>query len=324
MAVTIRPVRFKVTQEWEQKTRIGRNETYFDRNFLISKKSFGFGLGNLNFNVKFKTDGNKDPYVIIETESKEIFIDFRILIEYSTGGKSGSFTSNPIKELLSKFTSDCPNDYIFKEVFYRAKSNVEINVSYKVTFELELKKTEIPSLKPNLLHKLYSDGEFSDVKVHCDGKVFNCHKIILSGQSEVFKNMLVENDFIESASGEIKITDISATTMENLLFFIYHEDLDGTKITGDLLVAANKYDISDLVNYCVEFLGDNLSENNAVDVMTSAFLTDQEELFESAYKFIFFKLRNDNQMVETEAWKKLQEEKPVLALKMLNKAVFRL
>ena len=135
--------------------------------------------------------------------------------------------------------------------------------------------------------------------------------------------MLVENDFIESTSGKIEITDISANTMENLLFFIYHEDLDGTKITGDLLVAANKYDISNLVNYCVEFLRDNLSENNAVDVMTSAFFIDQEELFESAFKFIC-KLRIDNQLVETEAWKKLQEEKPVLALKMMNKAVFKL
>ena len=135
--------------------------------------------------------------------------------------------------------------------------------------------------------------------------------------------MLVENDFIESTSGKIEITDISATTMENLLFFIYHEDLDGTKITGDLLVAANKYDVSDLVNYCVKFLGDNLSEKNVAGVMTSAFLADQEELFQSAYKFLF-KLRIDNQIVETEAWKKLQEENPALASKMLNKAVFKL
>ena len=96
-----------------------------------------------------------------------------------------------------------------------------------------------------------------------------------------------------------------------------------SKITGDLLVAANKYDVSDLVNYCVKFLGDNLSEKNVAGVMTSAFLADQEELFQSAYKFLF-KLRIDNQIVETEAWKKLQEENPALASKMLNKAVFKL
>ena len=102
MAVTIRPIRFKVTQEWEQKTRIGRYGTYFDRDFFISKKAFGFGLGNLNFNVKFKTDRSNDPYVIVETESKETFIDFRILVEYYTGGKIGCFTSNPKKDLLYK------------------------------------------------------------------------------------------------------------------------------------------------------------------------------------------------------------------------------
>ena len=116
-------------------------------------------------------------------------------------------------------SSDCP---VFKDIF---KANVEINVTYKVAFELELKKTEMPLMKPNLLHKLHSNGEFSDVKIHSDGKVFNCHKLILSGQSEVFKQMLdVENKFVEATSGEIKITDtlpkITATAIENLLFFI--------------------------------------------------------------------------------------------------------
>ena len=101
------------------------------------------------------------------------------------------------------------------------------------------------------------------------------------------------------------------------------EDIDGTKVTGDLLVAANKYDISDLVNFSVKFLGDNLSAENVVDVMIAAFLTDQEELFELARKFVF-KISIDNQIiVETEAWKKLQEEKPILAFKMLNKALFK-
>ena len=95
------------------------------------------------------------------------------------------------------------------------------------------------------------------------------------------------------------------------------------KITGDLLVAANKYDISDLVNFSVKFLGDNLSEENVVDVMIAAFLTDQEELFKSACKFIF-KIKIDGKnVVETEAWKQLKEEKPILALKMLNKAMFK-
>ena len=330
-AIPYRPARFKATEEWEQKLELekGWSKKYFDRNFSFSKKATGLGLvGYLNFNVKLKNFRTTNQYyVIIRTESTETFIDFdfKIMIEYSTGGK---FASNL---QFHSFNNEIKSDpFYFHDLRSHRdiKANVEINVTYKVTFELELKKPEMPSMKPNLLRKLYSDGEFSDVKIHCDGKVFNCHKLILSGQSEVFKQMLdVENKFVEATSGEIKITDtqpkITATAMENILFFIYHENLDEAKITGDLLVAANKYDVSDLVNYCVKFLGDNLSEKNVAGVMTSAFLTDQEELFESAYKFLF-KLRIDNQIVETEAWKKLQEEKPVLALKMINKAVFKL
>ena len=122
---------------------------------------------------------------LVTTESKERFIDFRIMIEYSAGCKSGTLsftrptlhTFTNIKFWLDFIRSDCP---VFKDIF---KANVEINVTYKVTLELELKKAEIPLMKPNLLHKLYSEGEFSDVKIHCDGKVFNCHKLILRVKS---------------------------------------------------------------------------------------------------------------------------------------------
>ena len=101
---------------------------------------------------------------LVTTESKETFIDFRILHTFTDIRFWSAFTH-----------SDCP---VFKDIF---KANVEINVTYKVAFELELKKIEMPLMKPNLLHKLHSNGEFSDVKIHCDGKVFNCHKLILRG-----------------------------------------------------------------------------------------------------------------------------------------------
>ena len=333
MSLTIRPLvseagkSLKVIQEWEQKTPRGPNETHFERCFF-GEKVFGLGHGNLHFNVKLKTDSSIDPYVIIESASEEIINDLKIKIEFLAKSgfvgsvqSHGSLSYNPKVESLSNFKSPCPTNKGFQHTFSGSKGN-EINVTYKVTFEIELKKTEMPTPKSNLLHKLYSDGELSDVKIHCGGKVFSCHKVILSGQSEVFKNMLFGNS-IEATSGKIEIIDISASAMENLLFYVYHEDIDGAKITGDLLVAANKYDISNLVNFCVKFLGDYLSEENVVDVMTAAFLTDQEELFELACKFIF-KIRIDNQnVVETEAWKKLQEEKPILAFKMLNKALFK-
>jgi hypothetical protein len=113
--------------------------------------------------------------------------------------------------------------------------------------------------------------------------------------------------------------------MENLLIYMYHEDLheDDAKIIVDLLMAAEKYAISGLVNMCVKILKESLSEKNVVVVMTAAFLTNQEDLFESAYEFIF-KSRIGKQTVGIEAWKELEEKKPTLAFKMLKKAMFKL
>jgi len=323
----------KATEEWTQETLKGANVTYFDRNFSIDDMTWR-RLGNLKFNVKLKTSliwhyplkMKMDPIVIIETdsfaESKEILNDFKLGLEYSVEGKSGSLTYNPRIESLHKFESKKEDDE-FSGTFYDSKKS-KVNVTFKLTFELELKKTEIPS-KPKLLHKLYSEGEFSDVKIHCDGQVFDCHKIILSGQSGVFKKMLVENDMVEATSGKVEINDTSATTMKNLLFYIYHEDLyeNEANIVLDLLMAAEKYAIFDLVKICVKVLKESLSEENVVAVMTAAFLTNQEELFESAYKFIF-KLRIENQNVEIEGWKELDEKNPTLVNKMMRKAMFKM
>ena len=203
-----------------QESRKGENETHFDRKFSIDDMTWR-RLGNLKFNVKLHTfdhDGcgySCGPFIIIETRSHEILKHFKIRIEYSAEGKSGSLTYNPSINKLSKifkFKSGCKysdNDLDhrnFSNIFHTyyleswtsghqefVECEVKVNVTYKVTFELELKKIEMPS-KPKLLHKLYSEGEFSDVKIFCDGKVFNCHKIILCRQSEVFERMLVKND----------------------------------------------------------------------------------------------------------------------------------
>ena len=182
MSLTIiRPARFKAMEEWEQKLELEKNgdETHFYRKLSFSKKAFGLGLGHLDFKVELKTNAKNHPNVYVKSESMERFIDFKIMIEYSSGGKSESFECSLVKRKFNDYKfythSKCP---VFKDIF---KANVEINVTYKVAFELELKKIEMPLMKPNLLHKLHSNGEFSDVKIHCDGKVFNCHKLILRG-----------------------------------------------------------------------------------------------------------------------------------------------
>ena len=90
------------------------------------------------------------------------------------------------------------------------------------------------------------------------------YKAILS-QNEVFKGMLVDNEMLEKSSGEVKITDVSAAAMESLLYFFYHDDFPENKITVDLLSAADKYIVSELIEICLHHLKANLTQGNLLN-----------------------------------------------------------
>merc|ERR1719433_1435777 len=47
---------------------------------------------------------------------------------------------------------------------------------------------------------LFMEDEFSDVKILCGEKIFNCHKLVLARQSEVFREMLVKGKEAEKTS----------------------------------------------------------------------------------------------------------------------------
>ena len=76
----------------------------------------------------------------------------------------------------------------------------------------------------NFAEKLYGEKEFSDVKIICDDKHFDCHKVVLSSQSEVFKTMFKNKSLIEKQSeGVMKIDekDVNSDTMEQFLHYLY-------------------------------------------------------------------------------------------------------
>ena len=191
-------------------------------------------------------------------------------------------------------------------------------------FFLQVKNTELPKVQMlpggrKLLEKLYLNDELSDVKIFCQDKIFNCHKNILACQSEVFKRMLIDSNMAESISGEVKVTDTSEVTMESLLYYIYHDELDNEKINEELLIAAEKYEVLGLVWICLNYLKENLNVHNAVRVLISSYLIEYKELFDLAAEFIF---KHKGEIVENDAWKKMQEKNPTLALKMMNKVMF--
>ena len=112
--------------------------------------------------------------------------------------------------------------------------------------------------------------------------------------------------------GEIPITDTSADTMEKVLFFMYHDSIDESKIDYDLLKAADKYLMDSLVATCVEYLESNLTIENALDVMMVAYQTNQNSLLAAAFNFANSKT---GQLVTTDSWNNMLREHPDLIAK---------
>ena len=76
--------------------------------------------------------------------------------------------------------------------------------------EEKVKKLLEREPEPEILgSKLFLDKEFVDLKIICKGKTFECHKNVLSCQSDVFKTMFLNMNTNEAKSGQVKIKDIT-------------------------------------------------------------------------------------------------------------------
>merc|ERR1739844_324708 len=128
--------------------------------------------------------------------------------------------------------------------------------------------------------KLFKAKEFADAKIFCDGKTFECHKSVMACQSDVFAAMF-SNSMTEANSGVVKIDDFDAEVIETMIDFIYNDEIqEKKKITADLLRAADKYNLADLVEVCVEHLKSSFSMDSVLDVLVVADLTNEKELFD--------------------------------------------
>ena len=93
--------------------------------------------------------------------------------------------------------------------------------------ELKERLSKLPDL-------LFLKKDFCDVKLICEGKVFECHKCVLSCQSDVFQAMfsLEWAKCEESKSGEVKIEDFDADTVESMVYFMYHNKVSDEKMSN--------------------------------------------------------------------------------------------
>eukprot|EP00092_Neocalanus_flemingeri_P022977 GFUD01024909.1.p1 GENE.GFUD01024909.1~~GFUD01024909.1.p1 ORF type:complete len:346 (-),score=67.23 GFUD01024909.1:88-1125(-) len=163
----------------------------------------------------------------------------------------------------------------------------------------------------------------SDLKIVCRGKVFKCHKAILSARSTVFKNML-SGETLENLNGEVPIEDSSAEAVEEMLKYIYTGEISDKLdvLDLDLLYLAAKYLLDPLKFACGESIVSSLSISTCI----SSFITIDRYFPRDSLvrKQVDLFLRcNAEQVVESDDWDGLVTRFPTLCRDLVRAMVKR-
>jgi hypothetical protein len=135
------------------------------------------------------------------------------------------------------------------------------------------------------LKDLFLSGKHADATIRASGKEFKVHKIVLS-RSEVFERML-SGEAKEAQSGVITIKDIKHEVLEDFLLFLYCDETPNIKeYAVELMLAADKYMVKDLVKRCAQYLMININTENYDDIIITADKLHEEALRENAIDFV--------------------------------------
>ncbi|CAL1267982.1 unnamed protein product [Larinioides sclopetarius] len=159
---------------------------------------------------------------------------------------------------------------------------------------------------------------FSDVNLGCGNDVFSAHKSILCARSPVFAAMFTTK-MKETLRNEVDISDISSQVLKIMLTYIYTGKTGKLSVqsAGELLFAADKYQLQDLKRVCCDYLKSCISFENVLKTLVLGDLHD-EDLKVFAIDFICNSCEEFEALEKTRGWRTLREKTPSLAMDVLT------
>jgi len=171
--------------------------------------------------------------------------------------------------------------------------------------------------------QLMSDYEFaldnqdlSDVKIVCGDQVFDCHRIILSTRSSVFRAMFQHN-MTEARTRRVEIKELEPSVVQAMLEFIYIGKMKFPTIRPeDMLKVSQMYDLKILKDFHEENLCQGLNVSNCVHMLLLGDLHEAVTLKRDAMKLIVLNLSS---VVKTQDWQEKMIRYPVLMSEVMEK-----
>lgn len=129
------------------------------------------------------------------------------------------------------------------------------------------KKNALRANEFDRFEKLLTSGVMSDVIIQAEGKNYHLHKCILITCSDVFDAMF-RNDMKEKHQNLVEIKDIKKCILDEFFQFIYTGKVNEIeKIVCELFIAAEKYCVYSLQDFCIETMCVNVNKDNALQYL---------------------------------------------------------
>ena len=121
--------------------------------------------------------------------------------------------------------------------------------------------------------------------------------------------MFSHEDTTEALTGQAIIKDCTPQVLRNFLEFLYTDQLEDKKCfdSCELMLQADKYNVSSLKNFCEKHLAFNVKCNNAIERLQLAVMIRAPELLETTAKYI---VNYCPQLLDSVKWKDMINNNP--------------
>ena len=193
-------------------------ESIFSPEFSVCDSKNTFGRCVLNVYPKGEVDFSKDYVAIylLNISAEEKILCFTVCIIDRGGNKIQIATTEtndvytPGSDYMWGFPKFVAIDALKKE------DSTLLSKDGTLTINLEIHKPgprcQMTSLTEDLQDN-FEEMKFSDIKIKCQGKIFNCHRFLLSSRSPYFAAMF-SKAFKEGNSTEIAMDSINPDILE--------------------------------------------------------------------------------------------------------------
>lgn len=165
------------------------------------------------------------------------------------------------------------------------------------------------------LENAFQHKEFCDVQVKCGDRTFDCHQFMLSARSPVFRAMF-QADMAERKSKKVDVIDLHPDVVAEMLTFIYTGNTPNlNRLAGELLAAAEQYQLELLKSICEEKLCSCLEIGNSVNYLVLGDMYQAPNLKRMAMQFV---VRNMSSVVRSRDWKECLLDHPALMAEVME------